>query len=433
MNLGEYDQASLFFDTSLLNAELLGRGANLQVLQTTKALYASTYGIDPTPVETLSNILDSNHFHDAYTRAQINLETVRNLNLLGRTKEAFDLLKRCRKKCYELKNYRMELLFQLRLAEIYYLQNNIPLCSQVVQGALDQIGKFSNDIWYEIAFLGMKIKILGNAVEVKDSWDRLQLLTNKSHGILPCRILSRYCESVNRTQIFQEKDPLGDLIDRAWVGGVTAVDDVIRSGYLGLLPRALGYQNYPEVLWLRELQYLGYFDRGNIFVTRWADDLTLMQQSFILNIFSGVRDLADLTRNVWREKYQQQRHRVLIQKMMIRLEEKLGNSRIFQLREHDVLIRPTMILAFEGSDSSPPLPMARAAKINWSEDLNHRQISLLLAANSSQRLLVDVKQYRIQHSVSSRTATRDLGILVEKGYASVVGRGKASHYVVCPK
>jgi len=416
INLGKVQEGLTILDDSARIAKGLGSGAYSQAAQVTRALYRSTYGLDGDPVAVLDAYRPRLRYKDAYMEAQVSLEIARNLALEGKVGEAQETLRHSRESAFALGNLRLQSLHQLRLSEVHYLRGERDEARSLVEDSLRRLSGCP-DLRLELSLQGQLAKL----AETGPS-ERVLQLTRRLSSLLARRILRRQFGVSWGEPALATEDELGDLIDGVQSRSEAAIRRAIETGRFGLLARALPLPAGASALVFGfQASSLTVFDRGEI--THLAQGLTSMQREFLEAISVGPRSLEELAREVWRENFSPWRHEKLISSFVSRL--RAGASQfetlILRRRQHYFLASPVRVIDFT------PFPRieSRGIPARSLRDLNTRQRSFLIKRTGEK---FDVSHYQLEFQISSRTALRDLKELVDKGYAVVSGKGKATRY-----
>ena len=428
--LGEYDAGCEYFSIAEAISKQFGAGAVSQAIVLTKALYRSTYGIERQGNIALLVLSESLEYKDSYSSAHLKMEIVRNFLLMGKLDEAALLLENSRSEIFNLENLRLQLLHQLRLAELYYLSGRLDNSLSIIIQSLQRLQTegYDKELKLKMSFLGMKIKIAKlRGIEPREDVTMLRSLTTLSGGILPVRIWSREENPLSPSRFMRGVDPLGDLLDDV-AHRTIGLPEILNSPYHGLLAKFFDIPLGSTCLVFDyDVHGLIVLHRGNTKYLR-TSSLSKMQWAFLELLGQGPKSIESIIKKLWETQSVASRHGVLLSSFVSRLLQKMN------LHESNIVIKdgmmsfaPHLLLRNLNkhtlpSESSPPNEQPGLL------DLNYRQRSFLKSQQNSIGKEFDTGQYQRVCEVSPSTATRDLRDMVAKCLLKTSGRGKAVRY-----
>jgi hypothetical protein len=410
----------------------LGNGRLEEAFQISFEVFRAQFGHDaPTVLRRLNRALETLAPQDTHSRAELCLELARQLTLRGKASQAKALMDRHCDLVYQHQNRRQSAIYNLRYAHLFFLRGE-------AQGALTLLRSSrgnlvpSVDKLYLAQLEGLERKILGQSPIPS----RL-----RSVNFVDERIVRRGLGRPTRLAPSGE-DPLGDLLDAVAEGRPALVSELLRSGYWGLLPAALGQDPATSFVYLGpKRSSLIAVSQGDVHV---AEGLTQPMARLLQALEGGVpRSKESLVAEVWNYDYVPSRHDALLQATLGKLRKAMGalgdwiewsggsyrlrlGVRVLQAGARKVpavVGQPSFVTGSEMPRPQPPT----AAPVG-EVDLNHRQLRALPWMRQTE--FIDVRAYARRFRVCTMTACRDLGDLYRKGIVRRQGRARATRYAL---
>ncbi len=421
--LGKISEGLKNLEESKTLAIKLGTGSWQQAAQVAITCYEAQFGMKPKTIlkeiDALLRILSSDL---SYLRSSLLLEKARQLTLRGRLTESDDVLNQAFKIVYASKHKRHGVLLNLRLAENKFLRKDYFGAFNLIRNLHAELD-VAVDQQLQIALLGMEKKLC-EKLDFPFSSQELDKLTLKSGTGIAKRIQNR----TNGALLESHEDHIGDWVEKAASGDEAAVDEIIESGYFGILYALLPLANTPNALidglskkWLLVLE------KGNLTAIEKTHSAQLKQ--LIQLLASGEVSKATLVKNMWGYEYHPLRHDPLLYRAIGRLREYLGvNNHWVEATTHGYRLSPELSITFVNGNG--PLKVKskpqEVESFSLSDTLNYRQIKILQSLKK--RDFISMKDVQKLFKVSPITASRDLSQLHACEKILKVGKGRATQY-----
>ncbi len=408
-------------------AERLGQGALLQMMKTSETLYRSTYGqalnAEAQAAELLT-ALSQCRFDDTYTKASLLVELTRVRLLQGQLSEAQHLLENASDLVYGIDNPDLELEHNLCMVSLMRRRGELFQALTLARSCHHR-ARARQDLRLELKVFGAEMAVLGDLGRIDEQAkleEKLARRTRACDSLVARRILER-SRGDSRLATRPGEDPLGDLIDVA-SEGAGAASKILGRGWLGLLPWALGLAPLDDVLYFDlEPGALTVFDHGE--VRHLASGCTELTRKLIVALGAGDATKESLTASLWGRTYHPLRHDPLIYGLVAKTRKLLGSAAAW-IESAESGYRLKAGVRVETSRASVPAATPAAPAVTLAPDLNYRQNVIFGWLRAGEVLEARVVTGRL--NVSDATASRDLAGLVERGFASRLGRGKATRY-----
>ncbi len=410
-------------------------------LSAERLFYEAQAGMRPEViVEEIREMIVLRGANNSYTRANLILELARQLTLRGEWHEARKLLNDEAVNIYAFENRRQETTLQLRLAELSYRQGDAAGAMHILQGARRCVDIIS-DRSFEIRILGLEEKVERHLLGREPSTShqtRLEQLSREFPNSTNTRIVNRARGRIEKILPHGE-DPLGDLLDLLARDSARGTAELLRIGYLGLWPEAMGIRPGDERLIVFESgHWLGIRKSG---VIKSASALSQTSRKILQALSLGVHGKDRLLKDVWGYEYDPLRHDAMIYAALTTLRKSLGEMANW-IETHDSgwSLGPCLFVGSAGPRGGTRVGTSGGGvepiekKIYFAEerylDLNWRQIKALndLMAGDQSKSWWTAPVYRTTFKVSLMTAWRDLDDLVRKKYLVRVGHGRLTSY-----
>ncbi len=344
---------------------------------------------------------------DTYTKANLILELSRQLTLRGQWSRARAELDRVSPLIYGFQNRRQETVLQLRLAELSYRQGDLTNAMHFVQAS-----RRIADSVYSERVVGLEAKLRGTPIQ---------------GDAKPGRSLSARIRARANGQLVASAgdDPLGDLLDRVSVNPRYAADELLKAGYLGLWPQAMGLKaGQSTLVVLDDLRWVA-VSRDGVHASQ--DPLTPISYKLLKLIGQTTATKERIVESVWGYEYEPQRHDSMIYSALAALRKTLGESHHWVETQDEgwALRNRGSSVTFVDRESAP---IERPILVSdESSELNWRQLKAMTRVKSREPWTVP--RYKNMFEVSTMTAWRDLDLLAKAGYLTRIGRGRATVYL----
>jgi hypothetical protein len=421
--LGEVHKGLAELDKARTRARSVGNGALDEAFQIAAGAFRSIYGHDRARVlRGLERGLARLAPHDTHSRAELGLELARQLVLRGRAADAKEALDRHCELVYRHQNRRQSAVLNLRYAHVFFLRGEVQGALTLLRSSRSNLDP-SMDRLYLAQLAGLERRILGTPQPA-----------GRGVNLVDTRIRRREGGSVGGPRLGSGEDPLGDLMDAVHAGRAGVLAEVLESGYLGLVPRALGYDS------AESFAYLGPKRASLIVAARGevhhSESLTAPMATLLRALEGGAyHTKEELVARVWGYDYVPSRHDALLQATLGKLRKAFGpfadwiewGGGRYRLRPELRVLGPAETPARK-PDAEPARPAALRVSVAPAStaDLNHRQLRALDWIR--ERGFVGVQAYARRFKVCTMTACRDLGDLHRKGVLGRYGRARATHY-----
>lgn len=426
---GQVRRGLKLFQEALSLARKIGNGGIEAAIQMALLRFRAMHGIEPTrAVRELRYAVKKLRPTDTYSLAEINLELIRQLILLGKASEAEELLRDSYDLVYENRNLRQSATLNLRVAYLQYLRGDLHQARHFLRTAKLNLDP-KIDRLQSAPLEGLEIEIqemLGSSSDLDFSKLR------QFDGAINQRILAR---KEKRAVGRPGEDPLGDLLDRISMSTKKEelIDEVIDSGFLGLLPRVLDVNSRESriVLGFKGRKLL-LIDRGDVDL---VSGLTGIQAKILGLLSKGEVGKEELVTQIWGYQYDPLRHDSLVYSAISKLRASLKwASRWIESTDYGYRLSPHVKVTFFGQETGKKEKTAKIKqKVILNPELNIRQNLILESLLNGSRSFWNQKACREEFNVSTMTATRDLAEMVKRGIIRRVGRGRATVYVLEPK
>lgn len=403
-------------------AAKLGTGSWQEAAEVAILCYEAQFGMKPkTILKEIDALLKKLSQDLSYLRSSLLLEKARQLTLRGKLIESDEVLNQAFKIVYASKHKRHGVLLNLRLAENKFLRKDY-------YGAFNLIRNLKVELDAEvdqqllISLLGMEKKLCAQ-LDLPFSERELNSLTLKSGTGIAKRIQRRNGGITSTSR----EDFIGDWVEEVKNSENANVDEVIESGYLGILfPLVPRYETANTLVeGLSDSWYLK-LEKGNLSVLKKTHSPQLTQLLQILS--QGEISKASLVKQLWGYEYHPLRHDPILYRAIGRLREYLGEKNHWiQATEKGYSLSADFSVTFVNSKQQTKVSKERIEQyLEQKEPLNHRQIKILQYLKKKD--FVSIKEVQRLFHVSPITASRDLSQLYSLGKVARVGRARATHY-----
>lgn len=408
-------------------AEQLGARWLQETIQSSVLTYRVQYGVEgENSVARLQERLQALSKQDIYTQSTLLLELAQAYFREGKLSAAREALNDCCRIVYGSKNRRHTALLNLRYANAHYLEGEPHLALNLVRNAVMQIDS-RVDRCLELRLRGFERKLV---TELK--LPTCTKVLNEKVAALTLQV----GEETGRRMMAREHSPhflggrvgedlIGDLWDRIRRAPESAVDEILKRRYYGLLAEVLPVPRGGQVLYLDlEPGSLTVFDKGNI--EHHADAVSRSLRALLVELQQGPRTKEELIERVWKYRYHPLRHDALIYSAIAKLRKTLGSrSHWVEASELGYQLR----LGIAVQSMAAPEPVARVMDRLLPEsgpDLNSRQQKILRFLHENE--FIDTQTCRRLFETSEITASRDLSDLLKLDLIERTGKGRATKY-----
>lgn len=431
-------------DLARARAKALGQGALLQAMAVSVTLYRATYALAGSAEDVtreLETALATAHFEDSYTRASLHLELARVRILQGKLATAQTLLETASELVYRIDNPDLEIDHNICLASLLRRRGDTHQALSLVRGARHR-ARTRPDLRPLLRVLGLEAQLLGElgrAAEQAAMMPEIDRLTRKTSVWIGRRIQARASGAGGlQEEIRPGEDPLGDLLDASTLASSLTLPAIVRSGWLGLMPRAVGIAPQDRALVFDvEPGSLTIFSHGE--VAHVSENCTDFMRKLIVALSAGEASKETLALHLWGRAYNPLRHDGLIYGLVAKTRKLLGNAGEwieacevgYRLRSG---VRVVALSLSPRPVAEPELqaPVISSATPNAGLDartlaaLNIRQVSILDWLRAGE--IVDPRSTMERLKISDATASRDLAGLVDLGLVARLGKGRATRY-----
>ncbi|MBY0414419.1 MAG: hypothetical protein K2Q18_09645, partial [Bdellovibrionales bacterium] len=435
LRLGEINVGMDLLKSAEKLAIKMGNRSISEVVKLTDLQYQAQYGYDR---ENILTILETKFgelvTEDNYTRAAIGLELARQYTLRGRYDLSEGQLEKISSNIFATENRRQEIQLNLRFAENFYRMGKPSLAWNYLRSARRCLN-FEADKSFEIQIMGFEYKLFDESMRIGLAFD-LQEKARLFNSVINHNILSR--NKIEAGSIFNQEDLFHNFL-LSIETDEHKVSKIIESGYLSLLPEAVG---------IRRGEELFYFDQETNRVILFYDNrievpgskLTPTDTKLLLAILAGKQTKEEICKKVWGYVYDPIRHDNIIYTGIRSLRKNLGSGgawietsengyhfkedRRFKINFHKQEVT-------NKTDVGSLLVIPDEELESFSSQLNLRQFKSIQYLKVNEFL--DVLSYQKIFSVSDVTASRDLRSLKELGFVVSIGKARATKYLLAGK
>jgi DNA-binding transcriptional ArsR family regulator len=436
LNLGQIHSGFRTLTMARQKAQALGRGALLQAMDHTMVMYRSAFGLGKHSdeiVTVLQETITRSSYEDSYTQASLNLELSRVLLLRGQLRRSKALLERTSELVYRIDNPNLEMNHNLLLAHILRKQGETHQALSLVRAARHR-AQSRSDLRQHIRALGFEAQLLGEMGRVFDQQALLpdiEALTRRCGGLISWRMLQRMRGTPGNNSRPGD-DPLGDLVDQVKFYPASAMQDVVRSGWLGFLPNVLGLRPHESALVFDvEPGSVTIVDRGE--VVHNVEGCSGLMRKLIKWLAKGESAKERLTSSLWGRSYDPARHDKQIYGLVAKTRRFLGAyGEWIEASESGYRLRPQIRVLTQDLRTPQPISLLQsdASEQEALPALNIRQATVLSWMRAGE--IIEPKAICDRLKVSDATASRDLAKLLELGLAYRMGKGRTTRYAYGP-
>ncbi|WP_141732174.1 DeoR family transcriptional regulator [Oligoflexus tunisiensis] len=436
LNLGLIHSGFRTLSMARRRAQNFGSGALLQAMNHSLVMYRSAYGVvrhSDEIVTVLQETITRSSYEDSYTQASLNLELSRVLLLRGQLRRSKTLLERTSELVYRIDNPNLEMNHNLHLAHILRKQGETHQALSLVRAARHR-AQARSDLRQHVRALGFEAQLLGEmgrAVEQQALVPQIESLTRRWGALIGWRTLQRM-RGMPGTFSRPGDDPLGDLVDQVKFYPATALQEVVRSGWLGFLPNVLGLRPHECALVFDvEPGSVTIIDRGE--VVHKVEGCSGLMRKLIKWLAKGESAKDRLTASLWGRSYDPARHDKQIYGLVAKTRRFLGAyGEWIEASESGYRLRPQIRVLTQ--DLRTPQPMSLLQRDDDEQEtlpaLNVRQATVLSWMRAGE--IIEPKAIVDRLKVSDATASRDLAKLLELGLAYRMGKGRTTRYAYGP-
>ncbi len=409
----------------------IGNGGIAAAIRISRLVWGSHTGLlEGDCVARLEQALEQLRPEDTYSKAELLLELSRQHLLRGDADRAKRVLDDSCDLIYSNRNKRQAATLNLRYGYLHYLQGDARAALNLVRTAESSLVPGTDRL------LLARLRGLQRSIQLELGMPGVPLtgaLPDAIHRRILAREGSRAFPAPPRGE-----DPMGDLIDRAARGERDALEEAVRKGLLGLLPRFLprapeGRRLPAETLVLDLVPgSLTAIDRGNVV------QIPLPKSSILRGLLVAMGPVwqhkETLVRKTWGYRYSPLRHDPLLYAAIKKLRKALGRySHWIESEEGAYRLNPRVTLTSASLEpvsraaSAESAPAERAERMSLIPGLNYRQNEIAQYLRKCPKLAV-ADCARI-FDTSKITASRDLSWLARLGLARRVGKGRSTCYV----
>jgi DNA-binding winged helix-turn-helix (wHTH) protein len=438
---GKIHEGLQHFEEAIKFAHKLKNIALIQAFETSHLIFRCEFGIH---IQKSFNELEKKFYSladkDAFSKANLGLEYVRQLTLRGDWSAALNILEEIASLIYQSHNRRQEARLNLRWAEIYFLKNE-PISALHYIRSGKRCLEFI-DQTYEIQFLGLEIKvyeILKKQDAPAELKTRLQELSQKYNSIKNNNMLSRDSASLDQPAITSD-DEIHFLLLKAQQNEAASREIILMTDFLSWLYRFFPIERGENVLLLNlEPKSITCLSKNGI--SHKTDELSSLVFKILTTLSQGFTSKETLVNAVWGYTYDPLRHDSLIYSAFSSLRKTLGagagfietsemgyklNARVLNLFDHNPNSEQDRGLEAQPLMQSLSSSVFEKTVALAKQGLNSRQIQILSYLEQNQ--FVSVKTVVTLFLTSEITANRDLRSLYEKKLVIRVGQGRATQY-----
>jgi hypothetical protein len=436
LNLGQIHSGFRTLSMARQRAQSFGRGALLQAMDHSMVMYRSAYGVakhSDEIVTVLQETITRSSYEDSYTQASLNLELSRVLLLRGQLRRSKALLERTSELVYRIDNPNLEMNHNLHLAHILRKQGETHQALSLVRAARHR-AQSRSDQRQQLRALGFEAQLLGEMGRAFDQQALLpdiEALTRRCGSLVGWRTLQRMRGAPGNNSRPGD-DPLGDLVDQVKFYPSSAMQDVVRSGWLGFLPSVLGLRPHESALVFDvEPGSVTIIDRGE--VVHNVEGCSGLMRKLIKWLAKGESAKDRLTSSLWGRSYDPSRHDKQIYGLVAKTRRFLGvYGEWIEASESGYRLRPQVRVLTQDLRIPQPVSLMQgdASEQEALPALNIRQATVLGWMRAGE--IIEPKAIVDRLKVSDATASRDLAKLLELGLAFRMGKGRTTRYCYGP-
>ncbi|HYX38047.1 MAG TPA: helix-turn-helix domain-containing protein [Oligoflexus sp.] len=416
-------------------AQSFGTGALLQAMDHSMVMFKSAYGVakhSDEIVTVLQETLKRRAYEDSYTQAHLNLELSRVLLLRGQLRRSKTLLERTSELVYRIDNPNLEMDHNLHLAHILRKQGEAHQALSLVRAARHR-AQSRPDLRQQLRSLGFEAQLLGEmgrAFEQQALLVQVESLTRRCGSLVGWRTLQRLKGTPGTSR--SGDDLLGDLMDQVKFYPSSALQDIVRTGWLGFLPHVMGLRPHECALVFDvELGSVTIIDRGE--VEHKVEGCSGLMRKLIKWLAKGESAKDQLTSSLWGRSYDPGRHDKQIYGLVAKTRRFLGPyGEWIEASESGYRLRPQIRVLTQDLRTPQPMSLLQGDDADREElpALNIRQATVLSWMRAGE--IIEPKALVDRLKVSDATASRDLAKLLELGLAYRMGKGRTTRYAYGP-
>ncbi len=439
---GKIHEGLSHFDEAIKFARKLKNIALVQAMETSHLIFRCEFGIQiQFSFDELENKFSSLEDKDAFSKANLGLEYVRQLTMRGEWNLALAKLEEISPYIYQNQNRRQEARLNLRWAEIYFLKNEPTSALHYLRSGKRCLEFI--DQTYEIQILGLEIKVyekLKRQEPPAELKQRLLELSEKYYSVKNSNILSRdHIVLSTKNQNFSSDDEIHQLLLKASENIAAAKATILETQFFSWIYRFFDLEPGEKYILLNfEPKSLTIITKNGFFHK--PQELSTLVYKILTTLSDGFTSKEKLVNAVWGYEYDPLRHDSLIYSSFSSLRKILAeeahlietselgyklNARLINMLEQknelekEKLSGPFPSETLNAGQSDQIMTLARAG-------LNSRQIQIM--AYLEKNPFISVKTLVTLFSTSEITANRDLRSLYEKKLVIRVGQGRATQY-----
>ncbi len=433
------------FEEAIKFSRKLKNIALTQAFETSHLIFRCKYGIQ---LQTSFDELEKKFFSlankDAFSKANLGLEYVRQLTLRGDWNLAIDKLEEISHVIYQSQNRRQEARLNLRWAEIYFLKNEPTSTLHYIRSGKRCL-EFV-DQTYEIQFLGLEIKVyekLKRQVAPIELKNRLIELSSIYKSTKNNNILSRSKDTslANSTQYIPSDDEIHQRLLEASENETASRKVIFSTNFFSWIYRFYNLE-YGENYILLNFSPKSITCLSKNGISHKPDELSTLAFKILTTLSRGFTSKEALVTAVWGYQYDPLRHDPLIYSSFSSLRKSLGTDAHFiETSEMGYKLNATLLNFLEqgnqqAQDYERQMNVTQPSAYNRGQSdkivalakigLNSRQIQILTFLETNE--FISVKTVVSLFSTSEITANRDLRALYEKKLVIRIGQGRATQY-----
>lgn len=445
---GKIHEGLYHFAEAIKFAKKLKNVAFTQAFEVSHLIFRCEYGIQlQNSFEELESKFYALAEKDAFSKANLGLEYVRQLTLRGDWNSAIDKLEEISPIIYQSQNRRQEARLNLRWAEVYFLKNEPTSALHYIRSGKRCL-EFV-DQTYEIQFLGLEKKIY-EKLKLQSAppglTERLIELSDKYKSIKNNNILSREKDS-NFSYVLTPStsdDEIHQRLLEASQNETASRKVILNTRFFSWIYRFFSL-DYGENYILLNLEPKSITSLGRNGISHKPEELSTLAFKILTTLSRGFTSKEDLVTAVWGYQYDPLRHDSLIYSSFSSLRKTLGaDAHFIETSEMGYKLNATLINLLEKNQSiatkEKSLTQAStfSAAVAVSKDQSQKIVTLAKAGLNSRQIqimtyletneFVSVKTLVSLFSTSEITANRDLRALYEKKLVLRVGQGRATQY-----
>ncbi len=419
--------------SALTYAKALGDGGLVSAFTISIATYQAKYQSDAKQaIRLLTKTLREMKTEDNYSRTSISIELSEVYLNAGRCDLARKELNEAARGAIAAQNYRQEVMINLKFAKLYFLANkfsqslvSLNLCRRICDSRVDK------PLILEILALEAEIlKATGQTEKLSTVEIDVEKIMAMSGGYLGNGLTQMYLSKLGR-EIRKGEDIIGDLLDD--LKSDSAAQEILESGYLGLLQHCLAIERGRPCLYLNVIPgALTIFSDGQVHHVAQGLSATLIKIIRAIND-ARVANKEQLISSVWGYQYHPLTHDPLIFTAMARLRSLLGEHKgLLQLTEEGYSFASDLVITEHRLTKKPASTTTVLTLMTTGrgqiDQLNIRQLQIINYLNSNE--FIDIQLGQKLFKVSAITASRDLSDLHRRGVISRIGKGRATKYIL---